>query len=58
MIRNTGIALIALSVLALAATITLFCLNLLWQGWILLAGGGLLSGMVVLSVGIEGDYVG
>ncbi|MCI8412569.1 MAG: glycosyltransferase family 2 protein [Clostridia bacterium] len=58
MIRNTGIALIALSVLALAATITLFCLNLLWQGWILLAGAGLLSGIVVLSVGIVGDYVG
>ena len=58
MIRNTGIALLVLSVLALAATITLSCLGLLWQGWILLAGAGLLSGVIVLSVGIVGDYVG
>ena len=58
MIRNFGIFLSVMGFLALAATITLTALGIIWEGWIVASIVGLLAGIIELSVGIIGDYVG
>ena len=57
-IRNLGIFLSVMGFLALAATITLTALGIIWEGWVVASIVGFLAGIVELSVGIIGDYVG
>ena len=58
MIRSAGIVLFILGILGLAATITLYCLNIISMGWILIPPVFIMGGLIEFSLGIIGDYVG
>lgn len=57
-IRTAGIALGILGFASLIAAIVLFCLEIAGTGWICAALIIAIGGLIVLSVGIVGDYVG
>lgn len=57
-IRRAGIFFTLSGVLGLAATITLFCLNIISSVWIVLPTVVIMGGILEFSLGIVGDYVG
>lgn len=58
LIRRTGIFFTLMGFLGLAATITLYCLSIASPVWIVLSSVVFMSGLLELSIGIVGDYVG
>lgn len=57
-IRRAGMFFTLLGILGLAATITLFCLDIASPIWIVISSVVLMSGILEFSLGIVGDYVG
>lgn len=57
-IRNSGAFFASLGLAGLIATIVLYCLNITNMGWIILSSVVMFGGLLQLSVGIIGDYVG
>lgn len=57
-IRRAGMFFMLLGILGLAATITLFCLDIASPIWIVISSVVLMSGILEFSLGIVGDYVG
>lgn len=57
-IRRAGVFFTLVGLLGLAATITLFCLNITSPIWIVIASVVMMSGILEFSLGIVGDYVG
>lgn len=57
-IRRAGVFFTLAGILGLAATITLFCLNIASPIWIVIASVVMMSGVLEFSLGIVGDYVG
>lgn len=57
-IRRTGMFFTLLGILGLAATITLFCLDIASPIWTVISSVVLMGGIMEFSLGIVGDYVG
>lgn len=57
-IRRAGVFFTLVGILGLAATITLFCLDIASPIWIVIASVVMMSGILEFSLGIVGDYVG
>ncbi|MDE7438920.1 MAG: glycosyltransferase family 2 protein [Clostridia bacterium] len=57
-VRRAGLFFTLIGILGLAATITLFCLNISSSVWIVISSIVTMSGILEFSLGIIGDYVG